>query len=41
LLFDKLNSPTLKANNWEAVVELNGGIPSLERFQFEEDKAVG
>jgi hypothetical protein len=41
LHFDKLNNPTLKANNWEAVVELNGGIPSLERFQFEEDKAVG
>jgi len=41
LHFDKLNNPTLKANNWEAVVELNGSIPSLERFQFEEDKAVG
>jgi hypothetical protein len=37
LLFDKLNSPTLKANNWECVVELNGGIPSMEKFEFEEE----
>jgi hypothetical protein len=37
LLFDKLNSPTLKANNWEAVVKLNGGIPSLEKFELEEE----
>jgi hypothetical protein len=37
LHFDKLNNPTLKANNWECVVELNGGIPSMEKFEFEEE----
>jgi hypothetical protein len=37
LHFDKLNNPTLKANNWECVVELNGDIPSMEKFEFEEE----
>ena len=37
LHFDKLNNPTLKANNWECVIELNGDIPSMEKFEFEEE----
>jgi hypothetical protein len=37
LHFDKLNNPTLKANNWECVIELNSGIPSMEKFEFEEE----
>jgi hypothetical protein len=39
LHFDKLNNPTLKANNWECVIELNSGIPSMEKFEFEEELA--
>jgi hypothetical protein len=37
LHFDKLNNPTLRANNWECVIELNGDIPSMEKFEFEEE----
>jgi hypothetical protein len=37
LYFDKLNNPTLKANNWECTIELNGEIPSMEKFEFEEE----
>jgi hypothetical protein len=37
LHFDKLNNPTLKANNWECVIELYGDIPSMEKFEFEEE----
>jgi hypothetical protein len=37
LHFDKLNNPTLKANNWECIIELNGDVPSMEKFKFEEE----
>jgi hypothetical protein len=36
LQFDKLNKPTLQPQNWEAIVEMNDGLPCLEKFQFEE-----
>jgi hypothetical protein len=36
LHFDKLNNPTLKANNWECVIVLNSDVPSMEKFEFEE-----
>ena len=36
LRFDKLNNPTLKAQNWEALVTMENGLPTLEKFEFEE-----
>jgi hypothetical protein len=35
LQFDKLNKPTLQPQHWEAVVEINDGLPGLEKFEFE------
>jgi hypothetical protein len=34
LQFDKLKSPTLKAKNWEAIVNLKNGQPSLTKFEL-------
>jgi flagellar basal body rod protein FlgB len=36
LRFDKLNKPSLQPKNWEGVVEMNGGLPKLEKFELEE-----
>jgi hypothetical protein len=41
LRFDKLNQPTLKAKNWECVIELNGDVPCMEKFEFEDLGEVG
>jgi cytoskeletal protein RodZ len=35
LRFDKLKNPTLKPKNWEAVVKMKNGLPSLEKFEVE------
>lgn len=35
LQFDKLNKPSLQPQHWEAVVEMNGGLPRLEKFEFD------
>jgi hypothetical protein len=36
LRVDKLNKPTLQPQHWEAVVEMNDGLPCLEKFDFEQ-----
>lgn len=36
LKFDKLNQPTLSPKSWECVVELNGDLPNLKKFELEE-----
>jgi hypothetical protein len=36
LRFDKLNKPTLSPKFWECVIELNDGLPCLEKFELEE-----
>ena len=35
LNFDKLNKPTLVPKSWECVIELEGGLPCLEKFELE------
>ena len=35
LKFDKLNQPTLSPKSWECVVELNDGLPILEKFELQ------
>jgi hypothetical protein len=34
---DKLNKPTLKTNHRECVIVLNGNVPSMEKFEFEQE----
>jgi hypothetical protein len=36
LQFDKLKNPSLQPQHWEGVVEMNGDLPCLEKFEFEE-----